>query len=165
MSLLCESVCGFIVRRLAWCWINTYAEFCVTFGNWNFSETCWMTCGDSIFAFLLLLFLSCWLNCLTKTTGFLSFVALTHLDYVKLWGKQMELSLSKYKSVQMPKEGTPVGDLFIYLIFSTFAAVVMVIYPFQYELLLFSWRYHWIILYFKSWYFVAQINRMTRSID
>lgn len=38
-------------------------------------------------------------------------LALTHLDYVKLWGKQMELSLSKYKSVQMPKEGTPDAHL------------------------------------------------------
>lgn len=34
-------------------------------------------------------------------------LALTHLDYVKLWGKQLELSFSKFKTVQMPKEGTP----------------------------------------------------------
>jgi len=40
--------------------------------------------------------------------------ALTHLDYVKLWGKQLELSLSKFRTVQMPKDDQPVSyDFYI----------------------------------------------------
>lgn len=38
-------------------------------------------------------------------------LALTHLDYVKLWGKQLELSLSKFRTVQMPKDDQPDSHL------------------------------------------------------
>lgn len=37
--------------------------------------------------------------------------AMTHLDKIKLWGKQIKLTPSKHPVVQMPKEGQPDAGL------------------------------------------------------
>lgn len=55
--------------------------------------------------------------------------ALTHLDYVKVWGKQLELSLSKFRTVQMPKEDQPVSCAFyiinVFFIISNCSVITM----------------------------------------
>ena len=37
--------------------------------------------------------------------------ALTHLDKIKLWGKQLKIAHSKHAVVQLPKEGQPDAGL------------------------------------------------------
>lgn len=39
-------------------------------------------------------------------------VALTHLDKVKVYGKQIRVAPSRHQVVQMPKEGQPVSQVF-----------------------------------------------------
>ena len=44
---------------------------------------------------------------------------MTHLDRVKVWGKQFKVAPSKHSIVQMPKEGQPVSHhclIYIYAI-------------------------------------------------
>ena len=41
----------------------------------------------------------------------MSSAALSNLDYVRLHGKEIKVTASKHSVVQLPKEGTVVGDL------------------------------------------------------
>ena len=41
------------------------------------------------------------------------FSALTHLDKIKLWGKQVKVAPSKHSIVQLPKEGQPVSIAYL----------------------------------------------------
>lgn len=42
---------------------------------------------------------------------FLTIPAISHLDKVKTWGKQIRVTLSKHQTVQLPKEGQPDAGL------------------------------------------------------
>lgn len=48
------------------------------------------------------MFLWKWMDCVA---------AISHLDKMKTWGKQIRVTLSKHQTVQLPKEGQPDAGL------------------------------------------------------
>jgi hypothetical protein len=48
------------------------------------------------------------------------FIAMTHMDKLRVFGKAMRVMLSKHQTVQLPKEGQPDAGLTRYFLFLIF---------------------------------------------